>query len=323
LYNKFANKINKESAMKIIITEEMRYREKMCKYALKHGKTAAARKYHTNRMFVYRQLEKYDGSVRSLALCSRRPKSHPKAHTPKELELIRKVYSRYKQDGLAEVYMQLKERGYSRSFGSMKKQIRKIPKKENKPQRKSYVKYIHERGTFPGEKVQIDIKYIPQTSIGFDSFGKRYYQITAIDEFTRKRVLAVVDEKSVTNTTEFLVNLEEKIGFKINTIQTDNGSEFVNNQEETKKKTIFEQFLQLKGIKHKRTRPYSPWQNGIVERSHRLDSVFYERQVFTSEEDIRKKVKRYNARYNNIRRALLEFRSPNEMLNHWEREKAS
>lgn len=63
-----------------IITEEMKYRQKMCEYALEHGVTAADRKYHTYRQFVYRQLEKYDGTVRSLALRSRKPDKSPNAH---------------------------------------------------------------------------------------------------------------------------------------------------------------------------------------------------------------------------------------------------
>ena len=46
----------------------MRYRQRLCEYAIKYGVTKAARRYHTNRQFVYRQLEKYDGNVRSLAL---------------------------------------------------------------------------------------------------------------------------------------------------------------------------------------------------------------------------------------------------------------
>ena len=100
----------------------------MCEYAIKNGVTKAARKYHTNRKFIYRQLEKYDGTIRSLALKSRRPHSHPNAHTEKEIELIKKVKARYGIDGLAEVYVQLKKRGYTRSYGSMVKQIRKLPK---------------------------------------------------------------------------------------------------------------------------------------------------------------------------------------------------
>ena len=47
-----------------IITEEMKHRKQMCEYAIKHGVTSAARKYHTYRKFVYRQLERCDGTVR-------------------------------------------------------------------------------------------------------------------------------------------------------------------------------------------------------------------------------------------------------------------
>lgn len=41
----------------IIITEEMRFRKRLCDCALKYGATKAARRYHTNRQFVYRQLK--------------------------------------------------------------------------------------------------------------------------------------------------------------------------------------------------------------------------------------------------------------------------
>ena len=115
-----------------IITEEMRYRKRLCEYAKKYGVTKAARKYHTNRQFVYRQLEKYNGTLKSLALKSRKPHSHPNAHTEEELNLIKKVKSRYGIDGLAEVYVQLRKRGYTRSYGSMVKQISKLPKEETK-----------------------------------------------------------------------------------------------------------------------------------------------------------------------------------------------
>lgn len=38
--------------MKDIMTEEMRYRQRLCEYATKNKVTKAARKYHTNRQFV-------------------------------------------------------------------------------------------------------------------------------------------------------------------------------------------------------------------------------------------------------------------------------
>ena len=60
---------------------------RLCTYAIKHGITRAARRYHTNRQFVYRQLKKYDGTVRSLALKSRRPHSSSKAHKKRRIGL--------------------------------------------------------------------------------------------------------------------------------------------------------------------------------------------------------------------------------------------
>lgn len=117
---------------------------------------------------------------------------------------------------------------------------------------------------------------------GFDSKGKRYYQITALDEYSRRRVCKIVDEKSVTHTATFLLTLEEEMGFNITIVQTDNGSEFTNEMLNTNNKSIFEQILDYKGIKYQRTRPYSPWQNGKVERSHREDSKWYEKHVFAS-----------------------------------------
>ena len=301
-----------------IITEEMKYRKRLCEYALNYGVTKAARKYHTNRMFVYRQLTKYDGNVRSLALKSRKPLYHPKQHTKEELGLIKKTNSRYRCDGLAEVYVQLLKRGYKRSYASMCKQIKNTAQKTTKYKRTSYAKHKEIRGEFPGEKVQIDIKYVPQSAIFFNSHGKRYYQITAIDESSRKRYLSIVDEKSVTHTSEFVKDLERKLGFKIHTIQTDNGSEFVNNSEQSKKETSFELSLKELGIKHKRTKPYSPWQNGKVERSHRIDNErFYSKAEFRSEKDMNKKVKRYNNRQNNVARKVLGFKSPNEIVNEY------
>ena len=64
----------------------------LCEYAKKYGKTKAARKYQVNRTFVYRQLNKYDGTVQSLALQSSKPHNSPNKHTEAELELIESIY---------------------------------------------------------------------------------------------------------------------------------------------------------------------------------------------------------------------------------------
>lgn len=298
-----------------IITEEMRYRQRLCEYAIKYGVTKAARRYHTNRQFVYRQLKKYDGTVKSLALKSRKPHHSPTAHTEEELSLIKKMLKRNGIYGLAEVYVRCKKHGYTRSFESMCRQIRQKGYRKPEVRRKSYTKYNKMDGKYPGDKVQVDIKYVPQECIRFPTYGIRYYQITAIDEFSRKRVLKVVKEKSTYETSKFLNELEQKLGFKVKTVQVDNGYEFVNDQDITQKLGAFEKTANKLGIEIKRTRPYSPWQNGKVERSHREDGkILYNRKIFRSEKELIKQVGKHQRRYNKTAKTVLNFKSPNKIV---------
>lgn len=306
--------------MKTIITEEMRFRQRVVKYAIKYNNNAkAARRYHTSRQQVWRWRKKYDGTVHSLANKSTRPHSHPNQHTEEELKLIRYKYRYHGHEGLAQVYRKLKDAGYTRSYDSMCIQIRKMRLKKKKNQKK-YPKSKYKRPTvsYPGQRVQIDVKYVPNECIGFASYHSRYYQITAIDEYSRKRYLELVEENSTYTTSEFLKRLEDKLGFKIELVQTDNGFEFVNDPDVTNKETGFEKQLKKMEIDHKRIRPYSPWQNGIVERSHRIDNeLFYNKRRFKSYNQMKKSFKRYSRRYNNIARKVLDFKTPNEIVNEY------
>lgn len=301
--------------MKNIITEEMKFRQRVVEYAIKNNNNAeAARRYHTSRQQVQRWRKKYDGTVKSLANKSRRPHSHPNQHTEEEIELLRKKYQYHKHEGLAQVYRKSVEVGYKRSYESMCKQLRKL-KSYEKPKKLSYPKSKYEplKGTYPGEYVEIDVKYVPLESIGFKSNYDRYYQITAIDLYSRKRILKLVNEHSSYETAKMLLTLEKAFGFKIKTVQTDNGREFCNDREQ--KKSLFENILSRLGIKHIRTRPYSPWQNGVVERSHKIDNeLFYSKRRFRSETEMYKSFKRYSTRTNNIARRVLGFKTPNEMI---------
>lgn len=299
-----------------IITEEMRLRQRMCEYAIKYGVMKAARHYHTYRKFIYRQLEKYDGNVKSLALKSRKPHHSPNAHRLDELELIKVMLRKNGKYGLAEVYVRCKAKGYTRSFGSMCRQIRKQGyRKPELRKKQSYTKYNNLQGKFPGDKVEVDIKYVPDECIRFPSYGCRFYQITAIDEYSRKRILKIVKEKSTYETTKFVRDLEKRMGFPIHTIQVDNGREFVNDHDRSEHESFFEKTLNELGIKLRRTRPYSPWQNGKVERSHREDGkILYNRTVFTSLRELKEKVAKHEKRYNSTAKTVLDFKSPNQVV---------
>lgn len=301
--------------MKIIITEEMKYRHRVVLYAIKHNNNAeAARRYGTSRQQVQRWRKKYDGNIRSLTNKSRRPHSHPNQHNIEEVKLIREKYRKHRHEGLAQVYRKCKESGYKRSYGSMCKQIRRLDN-YTKVDKIKYPrsKYNKLNPTYPGEYVQMDTKFVPIACIGFKSEYSRYYQITAIDLFSRKRVIKLVKEHSTYETAKVLWELEKEFGFKISTIQTDNGTEFCNNIGQ--KESLFERVARHKGIKLIRTRPYSPWQNGIVERSHKIDNeLFYSRRRFKNEKEMYKAFKRYSVRTNNIARKVLGFKTPNEIV---------
>ncbi|WP_448865858.1 DDE-type integrase/transposase/recombinase [Dialister invisus] len=303
--------------MKTIITEEMRYRERVVQYAIKSNNAVAARRYHTSRQQVQRWRKKYDGTTRSLSNKSTRSHSHPNQHTREKIELVKRMHRRYSFEGLAQVYRNLIDAGYTRTYQSMQKQLRKLRLKQPEKRKYPRSKYKAIKGEYPGEYVEVDVKYVPLECIGFSSSHARYYQITAIDLYSRKRIIKLVNELSTYETSKFLYSLEKSMGFKIKTIQTDNGRKFCNDTD--KAPSLFQIVLERLGIRHKRTRPYSPWQNGVVERSHRVDNeIFYARRRFSSEEEMYKSFKRYAARTNNICRKILKFKSPNEILKEYQ-----
>ena len=112
------------------------------------------------------------------------------------------MHSKFKHEGLSQVYVEAKKRGYECLYGSMCRQIRCHIKEKKVVKFVPKSKWKPDLVTYPGEKVQIDIKYVPRESLDFSTQGKSYYQLTAIDEFSRKRILKIIDEKSVTNTSD-------------------------------------------------------------------------------------------------------------------------
>ena len=98
-------------------------------------------------------------------------------------------------------------------------------------------------------------------------------------------------------------------------VQVDNEAEFVNDEERTDKLGLFQKIAESLGIQIRKTRPYSPWQNGKVERSHREDGkILYKRKVFTSEAELKKQVQKHEDRYNRTAKTSLDFKSPNQVV---------
>ena len=300
------------------ITQDILYKQSVVKYSYKHGVTKAAIKFKMHRKTIYRWRERYDGTAQSLKNKSRKPHSHPKEHTEKEIKLIKDYKYKNKDTGLVVLWVKLRSAGYTRTITSLYRVMQRIGIYSKTPSKKKvYEPKPYEQMTYPGERVQIDVKYVPKKSLTKEVIEQegRYYQYTAIDEYTRKRVLWASKEQSTSASTEFLKIIMKKFPFKIECIQTDNGFEFTNrlNWQGTKKKTMFENKLEELGIRHKLIKPKTPRHNGKVERSHRKDQErFYYNKVFCSFEDFKNRLKYWEKVYNNFPMKPLKWLSPNE-----------
>ncbi len=127
---------------------------------------------------------------------------------------------------------------------------------------------------------------------------------------------------------EFVKRVVKYFKFKIETIQTDNGFEFTNrlswNKSKRSQKTMFERMLEELGIKYRQIKPYTPKEDGKVERSHRKEQErFYYRRIFYSLEDLRARGKEWRKEYNNFPMRPLGWLSPNEFLKKYKSQEES
>ena len=271
------------------VTQTMQFRQSLLKYAEKYGVTKAAIKYNVNRQYIYRWKRRYNGDIQSLANKSHRPHHHPNQHTEAELQKIKNFRRRNPNTGLVVLWVKLRRSGYTRSITGLYRVLRRQGQMAVKLPNPKYIPKPYEKMRFPGERVQIDVKFVPEACIVGDAAGEKFYQYTAIDEFSRWRYLEAFQEHSTYSSAQFLEHLIKAAPFKILCVQTDNGTEF------TKRllpgdngPSLFETRLEQAGIRHKLIRPYTPRHNGKVERSHRKDNeYFYASHKFYSFEDFK------------------------------------
>ena len=299
------------------VTQKTRYRQAIIKYAEKYGVTKAANRYNVNRQYIYRWKNRYDGTLDSLADKSHRPHSHPNQHTEQELKLISDMRRRNPNAGLVVFWVKLRQRGYTRSITGLYRVLIRMGLKKEKLPNPKYIPKPYEQMQYPGQRVQIDVKFVPNSCLVSDAKGEKFYQYTAIDEYSRFRYLEAFNEHSTYSSAVFLEHLIKAFPFPIECVQTDNGMEFTKRLAKTENPTptLFESRLKQHGIKHKLIKPYTPRHNGKVERSHRKDNeYFYASHKFYSFDDFKKQLAVHSRKYNNFPMRPLNWRSPAEYV---------
>lgn len=210
------------------VTQITRRRQAIIEYSLKKGATAAARRYNVSRQLIYRWKKRYDGTLESLQDRSHRPHSHPNQHTEAELKLIEDMRKRNIHTGLVVFWVKLRQKGYTRSLTSLWRVLKRRDLVPIKPPNPKYTPKPYEKMSYPGQRVQIDVKFVPEACIVGDAKTecRKFYQYTAIDEYSRYRYLEAFEEHSSYSSAVFLDHMLQAFKFPVECVQTDNGQEF-------------------------------------------------------------------------------------------------
>ena len=296
-----------------MLSQMKHFRQRIIKYLEKHTVTEASIRFRISRKTIYKWKNRYDGTLESLEDRSHRPHNSPKAHSEKELKLIRRLAKKHNWTDLILIYQELKERyNYQRSYGGLKQVIAKMKKNKAKKKNKKKPK-PYKRAAYIGQKVQIDVKFVPSECV---TDGKKYYEYIAVDECSRWAYRQMYDEHSTYSSYKFLLELIKAAPFQIREIQTDNGTEFTKALlSKNPEKTIFEQELEKLGIIYHRIRVATPRHNGKVERQNRQDGErFYSKMKMYNLTDGRKQLSAYQRKSNNYIKTCLNMKSPNQVI---------
>ena len=296
-----------------ILTQDAHHRQRMVKYSMNHGATKAAIRYKTSRKAVYKWVNRYDGTVESLKDRSRKPRNSPKSQTADEIKLVKNSWVRDKGEDKLVMWYNSGKKGYKRCYQTFLRTIRKL-EGDRKPHKQKKKPQEYKRAEYPGQKIQIDVKYVPSKCA---ANGGKYYQYTAIDECTRLPFRQMYDEHSTHSSKLFLEEMFKYFPFPIREAQTDNGTEFTNALLVviSKHKTLFEEALEEMDVIYHRIQIATPRHNGKVERQHRKDEQrFYRKMRMYNLEDGREQLRKYQEKSKHYPIISMKFQSPVQVL---------
>jgi hypothetical protein len=220
---------------------------------------------------------------------------HPHAHTDDERLAIESVVLQYPNTPIIELYGQLRLYfGYTRSYSTFHDYFTRhytTPKSVLAP----YIPKPYDTPKMLGQKWQMDVKCVPSFCPQRQCKGNKFYQYSMIDETTRQRFIFPYKEQTTYSTQQFIKSAINYFGYKPIQIQTDNGTEFVNDhnlkhKNGTTKLSYPEQLCQQLDIDFKQIRPATPRLNGKVERYHREDQKWYTHLRFDSYQELQDKM---------------------------------
>src|SRR5215207_6695213 len=153
--------------------------------------------------------------------------------------------------------------------------------------------------------VHVDVKHLPKLRTQDGESRKRYLYV-AIDRASRFVHLAVKEDETTASAVAFLKEAVRAFPFQVTHVLTDRGSCFTADG--------FERACEALGVEHRKTRPYTPKTNGMVERFNGR----IQREVLgitvASHRDLETLLRGFNQAYNARRQRVLKGRSPERVV---------
>ena len=149
--------------------------------------------------------------------------------------------------------------------------------------------------------------------------GGKAYLFVAVDR-TSKLVFARIYRKATKLVAaDFLKALLNAVPYKIDTVLTDNGVQFVQHDKRAENGFVAHVFGRIcteRGVEHRLTKPYHPWTNGQAERMVRTIKDATVRSFhYATLDDLRRHVRDWLLAYNYAKQLkALHFKTPMEAL---------
>ena len=195
-----------------------------------------------------------DDYRRVIPTLSSRPHSHPRQLKSKITGII--VTQRLKHNRCAEVvYRELKNQGIKVSLSSVKRTLKREGLiKERSPWKRWHFTTPRPLAEKAGDLIQIDTIHIMLNE------KQRFYVYTLIDVYSRWAYAKMSLRINTYQSLKFLKEVQHKVDFKFQTIQTDHGSEF---------SSWFSEHAEKLNLVHRHSRVRKPNDNGHLERFNR------------------------------------------------------
>jgi transposase InsO family protein len=170
----------------------------------------------------------------------------------------------------------------------IEKSIQERLKKQAKRYNKSY----------PGEMVHIDTKRLPLLKGQSPKTSSYQYLFVAVDDYSRELFVAIKTDKTQESSSEFLNQIIDEACYDIETLLTDNGTEYKGRKNEH----LFCKIASQNNITQRFTKPKTPRTNGKAERVIRtLMEMWHNKYEFKSNQDRLRELKRFVNFYNHTK----------------------